>query len=349
MRHVVSTQEQQPSTPSVVRVIDATGCHSPATPQEVARQLQSINFVWLDLENPDDDQLRQFGDCLDLDPDTIQRLRRATDRPSFMLTDDSIYVALPGANTSAPAAAAPILVSAVFNGRLLLTMHTVPCPPLQNAIDRYTDLREDAKTDGPLVLFLVLDNLIASFEQQMLAFDKRLDEVQDSLLDGASPPSLHNQLLRIRRSLTDAGQALTWYANDLQDFADSVDQLPGMGPGAKLHFDHHQQRVIRTRDAAKDYRDEAKDALSQFSSNTANRQGQLINVLTVVSTFFLPLTFITSFFGMNFSVMTDDLRTNLQFILLGVLLPVASVVATIVLYRRLTRRLGVGNLRRPPT
>jgi hypothetical protein len=52
---------------------------------------------------------------------------------------------------------------------------------------------------------------------------------------------------------------------------------------------------------------------------------------------------------MNFNVMAMDLRTNLQFILLGVALPAASVVATLLLYRRLTRRLGVGNLRQPPS
>jgi hypothetical protein len=119
----------------------------------------------------------------------------------------------------------------VFTGPCLLTLHAVPCPPLQKASDRYTALREDAKTDGALVLFLVLDSLIASFEPQMLAFDKRLDDIQEALLDGGSPPGLHDELLRIRRTPNEAGQALTWYANDLQDLAGGVDQLPGMHPG----------------------------------------------------------------------------------------------------------------------
>lgn len=230
----------------------------------------------------------------------------------------------------------------------------MPCPALQDARDRYAALRDDAKADGQLSLFIVLDSLVGSFEPQMLALDKRLDEIQEALLDGGSPPNLHDEIVRIRRTLAQAVQSLTWYANDVQDLSGSIDQLPGMHPGAEAHFDRHQQRVIRTRDTASAYRDEAKEALGQFSSNAssnaANRQGQLINVLTVVATLFLPLTFITSFFGMNFDVMTMDLRTNLQFILLGVALPVVSVVAALLLLlRRLTRRLGVGKLRQPPS
>lgn len=349
MAQVISTQTHQATTPSVARLVDATGCHSPATPQEITGQLRSTTFAWLDLENPDDDQLHQYGHALQLDPDTIHRLRRAGDRPSFTPIADSIQVAPPGAGSSTPRSAAPILVSAVFTGRYLLTLHAVPCPPLQEARDRYSTLQDNAKSDGPLVLFLVLDSLISSFEPQVLALDKRLDEIQEALLDGGSPPNMHDEILRIRRTLNMAGQALTWYANDLEDLAGRVEHLPGMRPGAQAHFDRHQRHAVRIRDAAKDYRDEAKDALGQFSSNTANRQGQLINVLTVVATFFLPLTFITSFFGMNFSVMTMDLRTNLQFILLGVVLPAASVVVTLLLYRRLTRRLEVGNLRQPPS
>jgi hypothetical protein len=68
MAQVISTQTHQATTPSVARLVDATGCHSPATPQEITGQLRSTTFAWLDLENPDDDQLHQYGHALQLDP-----------------------------------------------------------------------------------------------------------------------------------------------------------------------------------------------------------------------------------------------------------------------------------------
>ena len=114
-----------------------------------------------------------------------------------------------------------------------------------------------------------------------------------------------------------------------------------MRPGSAPLFDRHQARVRRMSDAVKDYRAEATDALGQYATNVTNRQGQLINVLTVVSAIFLPLTFLTGFFGMNFGVIVNDLESNWVFILLGVLVPVASVLVSLLLYRRLLRRFGV--------
>jgi magnesium transporter len=337
MSQAISTQHQ-PAAPFIVRLVDAAGCRSPATPSDVADHVQAGTFAWLDLENPNDEQLRRFADTVGVDPDIGQR---AKGRPSFTAIGDVIQAHVPGADTHG----ASVLVSIVFTGQCLLTLHAVPCPPLQEARDRYGSLQQNAKTHGPLVLFLVLNSLVDSFEPQVLAYDQRLNDIQETLLNGSSL-NLHDEIVKIRRTLSGAVQALTWYGNDLEDFADTVDR-PDLGSGSQAHFDRHQQRVRRMRDAAKDYREEAKDALGQYAENAANRQGQLINVLTAVATLFLPLTFITSFFGMNFNVLTMDLRTNLIFILLGVVLPALSVVVTMLLYRRLNRRLGVGKLRQP--
>ncbi|MBV8524034.1 MAG: zinc transporter ZntB, partial [Acetobacteraceae bacterium] len=60
----------------------------------------------------------------------------------------------------------------------------------------------------------------------------------------------------------------------------------------------------------------------------AECQANRISQLTVVSTIFLPLTFVTGFFGMNFNWLNDRLGGLLAFLLLGVLLPTTSVALT---------------------
>ena len=76
----------------------------------------------------------------------------------------------------------------------------------------------------------------------------------------------------MRRRLAGAAQSLRWYAGDLDELnAGGIGQLPGMGPGAQPHFDRHRSRVIRMRDAARDYSDDAQDVLGQFSSNISDR------------------------------------------------------------------------------
>jgi Mg2+ and Co2+ transporter CorA len=90
------------------------------------------------------------------------------------------------------------------------------------------------------------------------------------------------------------------------------------------------------------------DALSHYSEIVAGRQAQVINALTIVATVFLPLSFLTGYFGMNFRILTADVQTTLwQFILLG-LCPAASAGLSLLLIHRLQRRLGAGRMGQRP-
>jgi len=124
-----------------------------------------------------------------------------------------------------------------------------------------------------------------------------------------------------------------------------ADALPGIRPSAQQYFDRHRRRVTRMQENGKNIREQAKDALSHYSDFVAGRQAQVINALTIVATVFLPLSFLTGYFGMNFPILTNDVETALwQFILLALLLPLASAGVSVLLIRRLERRLGIRHM-----
>jgi len=81
---------------------------------------------------------------------------------------------------------------------------------------------------------------------------------------------------------------------------------------------------------------------------SSGRQAHVINALTIVATVFLPLTFLTGYYGMNFRILTSDVQSTLwQFILLGLLLMLASAGVSALLIRRLERRLGIRHMGEP--
>jgi magnesium transporter len=117
-----------------------------------------------------------------------------------------------------------------------------------------------------------------------------------------------------------------------------------MNAAGESGFNLHRKRAAQLRDAARDYRDESQDALGQAAANISSRQGQFINILTVISAVFLPLTFLTGYFGMNFGVITMDLNKVWLYMLLGILLPAAGVVVTLAILRRLIARMGIQSI-----
>ena len=87
------------------------------------------------------------------------------------------------------------------------------------------------------------------------------------------------------------------------------------------------------------------EIIHDLSTAIAQRQGEQINRLTLVSMIFLPVTAVTGFFGMNFNWMIDALGSERAFFALGVILPTLMVLATIswLGYRGL-----IQFMRRPP-
>jgi magnesium transporter len=345
-----STSPHDPSTPAVARLVDTAGRDGSATPRDVAGQLQSGGFFWLDLENPADVELTEFCRSLQLSAGAIDNVTHPSQRSSFTLAAGSVHAVLPAAAGSQPTAWLEAnYVTLLLTAQFLFTVHATPSPALQYARHQYGGLDEDARADEIRLLFLVTDVLIGSFRPQLLAIDDRLGEIQLGMLRGVSS-QVHDELVKILGILTDAIQELGWYAHDLEDIAEMVDELPGMHPGAQQHFDRHRRRVTRMQENARNIREQAKDALSHYSESVAGRQAQVINALTIVATVFLPLSFLTGYFGMNFRILTNDVQTTLwQFILLGLLLMIASAALSLLLIRRLEQRLGIRHMAQPPS
>jgi magnesium transporter len=324
-------------------LIDTAGEAGSVALGDLAGRVRAGTFFWLDIEGASHGELSDVCRSLELSPGSAADiLRYPGERASFAAAGSSVHATLPWTAGTGPMASLDTSYVSFLLGELfLVTVHEKPCAPLQQARRQYEALDETSRGDGPRLLFLAVDVLISSFKPQLLALDERLGRIQLDLLGGHSP-QVHDELVSILGVLTDGIQELGWYSDDLEDLAEMTDSLPIMGPDARVRFDRHRRRVTRMRDNAREQRVEAKDALEHYASIVAGRQARVINSLTIVATVFLPLSFLTGYFGMNFTVLTDDLETTLwEFLLFALLLPLACLGLSLLLIRRLQQRFRV--------
>ncbi len=101
--------------------------------------------------------------------------------------------------------------------------------------------------------------------------------------------------------------------------------------GLQADSEHYFERIHAQLNRLVDGIDAAADALAKLIDLRLN---ETIYWLTVVATVFLPLTFLTGFFGMNFGWMVDRIDTPLAFVLLGIIAPLLGVALTLLLVRR---------------
>jgi magnesium transporter len=180
------------------------------------------------------------------------------------------------------------------------------------------------------VVYAVLEAMVAS------AFDS-LNEVEDAL-DALAVTSadlrggrvrigtLRAIAARLARMRREVGRERA-----VERIGVEIERLPGLEADDKRYFDRLANQVDRLVNAI----EAASDTMTTLVDLRLNETSYW---LTVVATIFLPLTFVTGFFGMNFNWMIDEIDTELAFLLLGVGSCVASVL---VVWRLLVRALPV--------
>lgn len=187
--------------------------------------------------------------------------------------------------------------------------------------DRLRNPKGLLRRSGPAYLtYALIDALIDQYYPLMAELTEELDSMEEEIFDHASPElvaRLHRlqrrttQLLRVHRPQVDAIHQLVRYDSHL--VPDAV----------RIYFgdvEDHARQILGSLDAA---RDSATDAMSAILATLGHRQNEVMKVLTLVGTIFIPLTFVVGVYGMNFDYM-PELRVRIGYpVVMGVMLVLA--------------------------
>jgi magnesium transporter len=110
--------------------------------------------------------------------------------------------------------------------------------------------------------------------------------------------------------------------------------LPGMTDDAERYYRDIYDHLIRISDLVDSYRDLLSGAVDTHLSVVSNRLNIVMKQLAVIATIFLPLSYITGFFGQNFTALTGHIGGAYMFWFVGIGFEVLSVVALVVLFKR---------------
>jgi magnesium transporter len=299
------------------------------TREYAERQLRSGRFFWIDLYRPTADEFAVLRDVFHFHPVAIENSQQFGQRPKLEDYDDFVFLVVYGAATDEDRV---VEVHCFYSQRFLVTVHVDPVSALDD-VRRHYDPDENPVDEGALLLYRIVDALVDSFFPVLADFDDRLDDLADKiLLNGGGGQlkqifAMKRQLVRIRKVVLPERDV---FASLIGGGAD----LPGMTHDAQRYFRAIEDHLVRLSDQVDTYRDLLTNATQAFLSAASNQQNVIMRQLTVISTIFLPLTFVTGFFGQNFGWMVDKIGEWPSFVILGIGVEVVAVAVTVVLLRR---------------
>ena len=184
-----------------------------------------------------------------------------------------------------------------ISGEYLVTIHRDPLPPLD---EQREQLDGRVLHSEQFLLYRVLDALIDSFFPLLADMDDEIDELEAAVLASPTDEQLQ-RLFALKRQLVAMRKVISPQRDLFARSVDRIAELPGLELDERDYFRDIYDHLIRISDLIDSYRDLLSGATDLYLSTVSNRQNDVMKQLTVIATIFLPLSFITGFFGQNFA------------------------------------------------
>jgi magnesium transporter len=298
--------------------------------EHVAALRAEGRFFWLDVSLSATSR-KELVETLGIPERALAALRRTSDgyaSRAFQADGESVvfalrcYVELEAEEGAAGYRLRPIEVHVVVTSDYLLTLHDerVSLPAILAA-----DLPQERSKR--YVVYSVLDAMLATTSDALDEVELRLDALGEAWAEGEG-----GGVSRV--TLRDTGGRLAtmrrWVRGEQAVFervALEIVELRDFGASEEPYFDRLDDQIDRLLTSI----DAAANAMGMLLDLQLNERAY---VVSVVATIFVPLTFITGFFGMNFGWMVDQVDSPVAFWLLGFSVPIATAA---VLWRLLVR------------
>jgi magnesium transporter len=297
--------------------------------EAVAELLASGDFFWLDLDQPEADDFEILREAFAFHPLAVEDSEHFDQRAKIEDYDDFVFLVVYGAS---PDDDRLVEVHCFYSERFLVTVHQDDCPAFAEIRRRYQ--KRDEAIDRPsLLLYRIVDGLVDSFFPILADFDDRIDELENAIFLHADDRQLQ-EIFRMKRLLVGMRKAVSPQRDAFAGLIGGVAELPGLAEGDERYFRDVYDHLIRISDLIDSYRDLLTSAMDVYLSTVSNRLNAVTKQLAVIATIFLPLTFITGFFGQNFGWMVRHISGWPAFIGLGISIEIVAIVVLMTFFKR---------------
>lgn len=316
---------------------------------EIERRLQSQEFFWLDLPQLGDEELTWLRDVFKFHPLAIEDVENFGQRPKLEEYDGYVLLVLYGsaspldpnelsrgrtdAYTSTPEDLEQLAeVHCFLAEHYLVTVHRSDCLAFSQVADR---LRTRHVTDinPSKLIYRVADSLVDSFFPVLAALDDRIDTLQAEVLRRPTDREM-GELLDYKSALIALRRVVTPQRDMFAGISGGAVDLPGLGDEEARYFRDIYDHLIRLSDLIDSYRDLLSSTTDAYLSVVSNRLNEVMKQLTIIATIFLPLSFLTGFFGQNFGWMVTRLGSLAAFLGLAIGLELVAAVGLVMYFYR---------------
>ncbi|WP_203362152.1 magnesium/cobalt transporter CorA [Bacillus sp. REN10] len=281
---------------------------------------EEIKWYWIDFAEPSAKEKEFFSHAFHFHPLAIEDcLDELVGRPKLDFYDQYYFFLVHALDLKTYKARE---VDIFINDRMIVTFHNISVDELNHV---WEELKQDKKLQQGTVLILhrLIDRFVDEFFPLVYEIEDQLNQI-DEETDNYSGNELIDRLFDIRHDMAKLRQSIFPMRDLVYRMLNST-RLEFMNEH-HIYFRDIYDHLLKLAEMLESYRDFSSDLRDNYVSVNSNKMNEVMMTLTVITTIFMPLTFIAGIYGMNFRYMPELENRYGYFVVIGIMLLISLIM-----------------------
>jgi magnesium transporter len=259
--------------------------------------------VWVDAEGESPDALAALRAPFGLHPVTVEDFVNRNQRPKVEEFEGYLFLVVHAVLGARDGDLETEELHLVLRHHALLTVHQRPLEAVERLRGRLLADPRSLTNGASGLAYHLSDAVVDGYYPILDALEDQIDAAEDAVVEAPTRAvmesifRLKQMLVQLRKILGPQREVYNGLSRRDHAFID---------PHVAVYFRDVHDHLVRAFDLLDSQRDLVSNALEAYLATVSNRLGQIMKQLTVIATIFMPLTFLTGFFGMNFRSIPFD-------------------------------------------
>jgi magnesium transporter len=271
---------------------------------ELTGLVDDDSVTWIDIQGLGDEAtLLTIAQQLDIHPLAMEDIVNTPQRPSVADHDERLLIICRMANSLNGTRLEMEQFSIVLGQGLVITFQ-------ETYGDVLDPVRRRIRTDGSrlrrfgadYLAYALLDTIVDAYYPILERLGDRLEYLENEVID-RPVPELLRQLIRLKNRLVDF-RRIVWAQREMVR-ALSYEDTPLIGEKVRVFVRDVYDHCVQTAEVVESYREMTTGLMNTYLSSVGQRTNEVMKVLTIMSSVFIPLTFLAGIYGMNFEHMPE--------------------------------------------
>ncbi len=278
------------------------------------REVQSVDeccvfrdtdtVTWINLEGISPDVVEKLGEMFHLHPIAVESILNPDQRPKYEDFDDCILLVLKMLLLSEERRVEIEQVSIVFGPNYVISFQEGTTGDVFDPIrERIRASKGRIRRGGPDYLaYALVDSIVDNYFVVLEHLGERIEFLEEDIATNPEPTTLQaihhlkQDMIFLRKSVWPLREVIASMEREVS---------PLVHESTKVYLRDVYEHTIQVIDTVETYRDMLSGMLDIYLSSISYRLNEVMKVLTIIATIFIPLTFIAGVYGMNFRYMPE--------------------------------------------